>query len=175
MRKKYVAAGILLAIIVALATPISYVVAYGAVSDAVFRLGFASHSGSITVDPSGPGQSFTFAGEFIWANSADFPLTIDLVNITVYVYEGPAEFSGSLHFLGPPGIPDAIHIGSVVGENVVVPARGKGGISRTFSADSLYALSIILSGDYNLGASYRELTVSGTYLFWHFTPPIRFQ
>jgi hypothetical protein len=115
----------------------------------------------------------TFSGEFIWANTANIPLTIDLVNITIFVYGG-SPYDGNLHFTGPPGIPDAIHVGNVIVENKIVPANGQAGVSAAFDVTSEDALSLIQTGNYNVGSSYLELTVSGSYLFWHITPQFAF-
>lgn len=105
MRKKYIALCLLLIVVIAIAIPVSYFVAHAVVSDAVYKFDFASRSGSITVEQS----SVAFSGEFVWANSADIPLTIDLVNITIFVYGG-SPYDGNLHFIGPHGVPDAIDI-----------------------------------------------------------------
>ncbi len=169
MRKKYLLSVILLIVILAIAIPISYFIAYRAVSDAVYKLGFATHSGSITLEPSGA----TFTGEFVWENSADIPLTIDLANIRIFIYGG-APYDGTMHFMGPPGFADSILIGNVIGENKVVPAHGQVGVSATFDVTSEDAFHLIHSGNYNVGGSYYELTVSGLCLFWHITPPIYF-
>jgi len=168
--KKYVVLGISLIAIIIIVTPLTYLVAFRVVSDAAVRLGFDSYSGSIHTGLTG----VSFASEFIFANSANIPLTIDRVNITIFVYSS-SPYDGSLNFMGPPGLPDAIYIGSVVGENKIVPANGQVGVSATFDVTSEDALDLIHSGNYSVGGSYRELTVSGSFLFWHITPQIAFQ
>jgi hypothetical protein len=160
--------GILLIVIIAVAIPISYFVANEVVSDAVYKFGFASRSGTITVE-----QGVTFAGEFIRANSANIPLTIDLVNITIFVYGG-SPYDGNLHFTGPTGVPDAIYLGNVIVENKIVPTHGQAGVSATLDFTTENALSLIQDENYNVRGSYLELTVSGSYLFWHITPQFRF-
>ena len=167
MNKKHIAFGVIL--IAVILTPVSYFVALDAVSDAVYGLGFDSHSGTIQAS----GSVVSFTGEFIWANKATLSLTIDQVKIAVFVTQSPSEFEGTLNFGGPPAA-DAIRIGNVLAENVVIPANGKGGVSRTFEVASEEALNLIRTGNYSLSADYVELTVSGTFLFWHLTPPIAF-
>ena len=64
--------------------------------------------------------------------------------------------------------------GSVIVENKIVPANGQVGASATLDVTSEDALSLIQTGNYNVGGSYLELTVSGSYLFWHITPQFTF-
>ncbi len=170
MRKRYVVFGIFLIIIIIISIPISYFVAYGVVSDAVFRLGF-TYSGSIDKELKG----ISFAGEFTFENGAIIPLTIDVVNISIFVYNSSSHYDSHLYFTGPPRVPDAIDIGDVVSENKIVPPNGQVTISANFDVTSEDALNLIHGGNYSVGGSYRELTVSGSFLFWHFTPQIAFQ
>jgi hypothetical protein len=167
LNKKYVALGVILIAVILI--PVSYVIALDAVSDAVYGLGFDSYSGTMTPTASGA----SFRGDFVWANNAALSLTIDQVKIAVFVTQSPSEFEGTLFFGGPPAA-DAIRIGNVLAENVVIPASGKGGLSGTFEVASEEALNLIRTGNYSLSADYVELKVSGTHLFWHFAPPIYF-
>jgi hypothetical protein len=166
LRKKYFVLGILLIVVIAIAIPISYFFAWRVVSDAVFKLGFST-SGSISTEAT----SVSFSGEFIFENSANIQLTIDLVNITIVVY-GDSPYDGNLHYLGTLGIPDAIHIGNMIGESKILPPNGQVEVSATFEVTSEDALDRIHSGNYNIGASFREITVSGMFLFWRVTPQI---
>ena len=170
LRKKHVVLGISLFVLLIAAMLISYFVAYNVVSDAVYKLG-SSYSGSINPETTGA----SFSCEVVYENTAIIPLTIDHVNLVIFIYNSSVPYDGHLYFMGPPSIPQAIDIGNVVNENKIVPANGQAAISAQFDINSIDALDLIHSGNYSVGATYQELTVSGTVLFWHFTPQIAFQ
>ncbi len=171
MRKKYITF-LILSIIIIILIPISNFIAFQTVTEAVYhKFGLDSYSGSIKIESSAP----IFTGKFIWENTANIPLTIDVVNIEVFVYNGNPEVNGTMLFTGPPHLPDSIPIGNIVANNLIIPANGKNEIIRDIPVTSKDALNLIQNGNYVIQASYYELTVTGTYLFWHFTSQIAFQ
>ncbi len=168
--KRYVAFAILLILVIAIAIPVSYLVANSVVSDAVYyKFNFGQSSGSGTINAGSTGVTFT--GNFNFANGADIPVSLDRVNITVYVVPADHPYDGSVFFdwvmaYGKP------HVGSVLVENELLPAHGQFNLPVNWHVTSEDALTLIRTGNYSVGWDWPELTVSGTYLFWHITPPI---
>jgi len=171
--KSYVAFAILLIVVIAIVIPVSYFVANSVVSDAVYRkfsLGQNSGSGEIHVGST----DVTFSGSFNFGNGADIPLTLDRANITVYVIPADRPYDGSLFFDWVIGW-DMPHIGSASVENEPLPAHGQFSLPLNWHVTSKDALNVIRSGNYSVGWYWTELTVSGTYLFWHITPSLVIQ
>jgi len=170
--KKHVVLGILLIVIIIIAIPVSYFVALGVVSDAVFRLGFEQNDwGSIHAGT----PNVSFVGNFIFTNGAGIPLALDYVKIAVYVFDDGRPYDGNLFYIGSTPPSDPHEIGSFETENELVPANGQVVVPAGFDVTSEDALNVIRSGNYTVGWAFHELTVSGSFLFWHFTPRIAIQ
>ncbi len=170
--KRYMAFAILLIVVIAIAIPVSYFVANSVVSDAVYyKFNFGDSSGSGIINAGS--TNVTFTGNFNFANGADIPLTLDRVNITVYVIPTDHPYDGSIFFdmLMGTGEP---HVGNVLIENELLPAHGQFNLPVNWHVTSQDALDRISTGNYSVGWGWNELTVSGTYLFWHITPPMLF-
>jgi len=169
---KYVALAIFLIVIIIIATPVTYVIAQEAVSDAVFIFGFDSGSASFQTEPT----VALFTGNFTLMNRADIPLTVDYANITVFVSERSNSFNGKVEFFGAsPLTPNSYFIGSIVAENKFLPANSQVIISASSLITSEDVLNLIHAGNYSVLWTTNGLIISGWYLCWHITPRIAFQ
>jgi len=165
VREKYFALGILLIVIIAIAIPISYFIADSVVYDAINHKFGLIGSGSIQIGL----KDVSFAGNFNFTNRADIPLTVDYANLTVCVFDSDLPYDGGLFFIGSVVQDHEYTIGSAIVENELLPAKGQFQFPIGIDVTSDDALNVIRNGNYSAGYVYSEMTLSGTYLFWHFT------
>jgi hypothetical protein len=172
MKKKYVALTILLSIILIVIISGSYFIALNVVSDAVvYRIGFSSRSGSVSIEPT----KTTLSGIFILENRADIPLAFD-VNIKVFVY--PVEnqpFNGNLEFLSGPGFDDMQFIGNVSAKNAQAPPHGQAEVPGSFDIVPEDALNVIRNGNFTVLWVTYEIEVTGSFIGWSITKVPAFQ
>jgi hypothetical protein len=145
--------GIVLLIVIVVAAPLyTYLVADNIVTDAANRLyvdsdsPFPIHAGTTDV---------LYANNFLFRNEADIPLTLEHINITVYVTSYPSPTSQYV-------------IGSLHATNQTLNAHREIGIPASLNVTSEDALSLIHSLNYGVGWEV-ETTASGSYFFWSFT------
>ena len=152
MRKKYLALGILLIAIIAIAIPISYFVAEWVVYDASMHIGFTG-SGSMHTELA----YVTFSGIFNFTNYADISMTVDYANITVHVFEDDIPYNGDMQFIGSVVFPHPYLIGSAVVENELLPAKAQFRFPVSIDVTSQDALNIIQSGNYSVRWNYWDI------------------
>ena len=150
----YVGTALIIMIIVVIPV-FTYVIADDVVTGAVNKLDVNSGAPS----PLHIGfEDVSYADNFLFTNKADIPLTLDYANITVYVTNYPPT---SIQYV----------IGSIEVRNETVNANREIGFPLISSVTSEATLNIVHSLNYSVHWS-AEITVSGSYLFCHFTKQI---
>ena len=154
--KRVLYVGIALIIVIVGVIPVyTYVVADNVVTSAVNKLYVDSGAPS----PLHTGfEDVSYADNFLFTNKADIPLTLDYVNITVYVTNYPP--SSVQHV-----------IGSIEVKNETINTNREIGVPLISNITSEVILNLVHSLNYSVRWS-AEITVSGSYLFWHFTKQI---
>ena len=148
-RVYYVVAIVIVTIITALSC--TFVIADNVVTDAVNVLNVDSGSpSSIHIGT----EDVLYADHFSFTNQADIPLVLDHVNITICISSYPSSDSQYV-------------IGSFSIESEKVDANKQIGVPINFPVTSEGALNQIHSSSYIVSEKI-EMTISGSYLLWHF-------
>ena len=147
------ASAFILVIIIITIIPLStYFTAESAVTNAVSQLKVdVGAKSSISMEAS----NVLYSNNFSVTNEANIPLTLEYVNVTVYVSSVPSNLS-------------QYAIGSIIIRNETVKASKQISFPVLFNVTSENALNLMHSSNYNVGWK-AELTASGSYMFWHFS------